>query len=437
MINFKGELFTTSVSFGAMAVIKLISSMVLTRLLYPEAFGVITMISSVVFVIEMLSDVGIVGLLIRHEKGDHPTYLNTMWTVRLLRSCGNAALVFFAAPWVAEWYDTPALTDALRLFSLWFVLFGLESMSFILAVRHKNTRIVNLTELFCLLGSTLFSIAYAFYSRDYQGILYGILLNRLLTTLASYRFYPELKHRLTMDKTATSDLFHFAKFVMPSSMITLAVNQFDKVIFLKLFDLKLLGLYGLAANISAPLDSLVSKISRTLLYPRCAEYFRHDRSTFVQRYYAENVKLHAVILVLPALVLGMATLLVEVLYDSRYAFAGVILQAFALRSIILTFASTSEDLLVASGRAHIQLIGNVIRLCYLVPAVFIGYHFFGFKGFIYFAMLEMLPTALYYTWVQSRQGLIVFRNEGLRLGFVIAVAVLSFGACEMLRRLFL
>jgi lipopolysaccharide exporter len=437
MINVKGELFTTSVSYGAMAVIRLGSSMVLTRLLYPEAFGIVTMISSVIFVIEMLSDVGIVGLLIRHEKGDQPTYLNTMWTVRLMRSCGNAVLLFFAAPWVAEWYDTPALTDALRLFSLWFILFGLESTSFILAVRNKNTRIVNFTELFCLLVSTLFSIAYSYHSRDYHGILYGILLNRFLNTVISHRFYPQLKHRLMLDKTATRDLFHFAKFVMPSSMITLAVNQYDKVIFLKLFELKLLGLYSLASNMSAPLDGLVTKISRTLLYPRCAEYFRHDPSTLVQRYYTENLKLHAVVLLLPALLFGMATLVVDVLYDSRYAFSGVILQAFAVRSMILPFASTAEDLLVASGRTRIQLIGNIIRLCYLVPAVFIGYHFFGFRGFIYFAMLEMLPTVLFYTWVQRQEGLINFRYEGLRLGFVIATALLSYGACEMFRRLFL
>lgn len=437
MINVKGELFTTSVSFGAMAVLRLVSSMVLTRLLYPEAFGIMTMISSVVFVIEMMSDVGIVGLLIRHEKGDHPTYLNTMWTVRLMRSCGNGVLLFLAAPWVAEWYDAPALANALRLFSLWFLMFGLESVSFILAVRYKNTRIVNFTELFCLLVSTLFSIAYSYQSRDYHGILYGMMLNRLLNTLISYRFYPDHKHRLILDKTATKDLFHFAKFVMPSSMITLAVSQYDKIIFLKLFDLKLLGLYSLASNLSSPLDGLVTKISRTLLYPRCAQYYREDPSTFLQRYYTENAKLHALLLVLPAALLGVATLVVDVLYDSRYAFAGVILQAFAVRSIILPFASTAEDMLVASGRTHIQLIGNIIRLCYLVPAVFIGYHFFGFKGFIYFAMLEMLPTVLYYNWVQSQLGLILFRYEGLRLGFVIITALLSFGAAQLFRHLFL
>lgn len=437
MINVKGELFTTTVSFGGTAVVRLISSMVLTRLLYPEAFGILTMISSVVFVIEMLSDVGIVGLLVRHEKGDHPAYLNTMWTVRLLRSCANAVLMYVAAPWVAEWYGTPALTDALRLLSIWFVLFGLESTSFISAIRHKNTRIVNYTELLCLVVSTIFSIAYAFHSRDYQGVLYGMLLNRFLTTVASYRFYPQRKHELTLDKAATKDLFHFAKFVMPSSMITLAVSQYDKIIFLKLFDLKLLGLYSLASNLSSPLDGLIMKISRTLLYPRCAEYFRHDPSTFVQRYYKENIKLHALLLLLPGLLFGMATLIVDVLYDSRYAFAGMVLQAFAVRSMILPFASTSEDLLVASGRTHIQLIGNIIRLCYLIPAVFAGYHFFGFKGFVFFAMLEMLPSALYYTWVQHRQGLIIFRYEGMRLGFVISLALLTYWVGDLLRQLFL
>jgi lipopolysaccharide exporter len=425
MINTKGELFTTALCFFGISVIKLGSSMVLTRILYPEAYGIVTMLTSIVFIIEMLSDVGIVALVIRHERGEDPRYLNTMWTVRFVRSCINCAALFILAPFLADWYDSPALAGALRIFSIWFVLFGLESMSFVLAIRRKETRIINYTDLFATFVSTLFSIVYSYFSRDYVGIIYGMLLNRLLTTVISYRFYRDVRPRLVFDKLASKDLFEFAKYVMPSSMITLVLNQFDKVIFLKLFNLQLLGLYGLATNISGPVDALVAKISRTVLYARCAENFRIDPGSFVNKYYTENIKLFAVVLLLPASVCGAAHFIVDLLFDDRYLYAGVILQAFAFRSILFSFASTAEDVLVASGRTHVVLIGNVIRLVWFIPAVLLGNHFFGFEGFIYLGMLESLPTMVYFFVLQHRNRLLIARYELLKLGFVAVVGVSS------------
>jgi O-antigen/teichoic acid export membrane protein len=116
-------------------------------------------------------------------------------------------------------------------------------------------------------------------------------------------------------------------------------------------------------------------------------------------------------------------LLVEVLYDDRYAVAGFVLQLFAIRALIATFASSSEDLLFASGRVRIQFWGNVIRLVWFVPAVLLGYAVAGFEGFVLMAMLELVPTALYYYYVQFRHDLMIARYELVRFGFALVVIV--------------
>ena len=56
-----------------------------------------------------------------------------------------------------------------------------------------------------------------------------------------------------MDWAAAREILGFSKFTMPSSMITIALSQFDKIAFLRLFDLNSLGIYGLAGNIAAPI----------------------------------------------------------------------------------------------------------------------------------------------------------------------------------------
>ena len=80
-INLRSDLLATVICFAALALIKLGSSVILTRILAPEAYGVIATLSSIVAFIEMFSDLGVLGLMIRHEQGDEQQFVNTMWTI--------------------------------------------------------------------------------------------------------------------------------------------------------------------------------------------------------------------------------------------------------------------------------------------------------------------------------------------------------------------
>jgi lipopolysaccharide exporter len=417
MINLRGSLLTTVISFAGMALIRLVSSVILTRILNPEVYGVIATLMSIAIAIEMLSDIGVLGLAIRHEKGDDPVFINSMWTIRLIRGFVNGTLLFLLAPWIADLYNTPVLADALRIYSLSFVLHGMESLAFILAVRRQKVYIVNYTELLCNLATVPFVVLYSLHSRDYHGILYGMLLNRALVTTCSYFFFREDRASFQIDRQYSKDLFNFSKFVAPSSAIAFLIGQFDRIIFLRLFDLRLFGLYGLAGNISGSAVGLVEKISRSVLYPRCAEDVRSDLSTAHVRYYRNNLKIWLVILTIPAFGAGAADLIVQILYDPRYAFAGTIL----VGGMVMAVAAPSENLLVAAGHSKVVLVGNILRIAWIIPGCLIGWHFFGFSGFLYAMMLESLPAMLYLLWLQYRSGMMVVKYELLKLGYLAAL----------------
>ena len=213
---------------------------------------------------------------------------------------------------------------------------------------------------------------------------------------------------------------------MPSSILTLTLTQFDKVALLRLFDLKALGVYGLAANIAGPVESLIAKISQLVLYPRVAHNYRTDREGFALRYYTENIKLFAAILFVPAAIGGAAQLIVAVLYPSRYSLAGAILQAFMLRASLSALAAPAEDLLIATGEVHVILVGNIFRAIGLLTASIAGVYLFGFLGFAYGAALSGLPPLVYYLWMQNRKGLLIVKFELYKLAFVVTIAILAY-----------
>ncbi len=300
LFNLRGDLFAAGFSFSAQAVIKLCSSIILTRILRPEAYGIITIIMSIVFVVELLADINVTLFIVRDHSAEEPRYLNTAWTMRLGRAVLNTTVVFIGAPLIATTlYHAPELIVPLRVFSISFIISGLESMAFPLALRHKRSRIIMYSELLATFLSTVLTVVYCHFSRDYWGMIYGILLNRLLITAFSYRSYPQFRPKILFDRSAAREILKFTKFTMPSSLLTIAMTKFDKVVFLRLFNLRLLGVYGLAGNIAAPIESLIGKISNQVLYPRCAHNYRTDRDTFSLKYYTENVRLFFSILIVP------------------------------------------------------------------------------------------------------------------------------------------
>jgi lipopolysaccharide exporter len=437
VINFRGDLFATTFTFGLQAVIRLVSSLILTRVLLPEAYGIITILGSILYVIGNILDTNVALFIVRDKNAEQPRYLNTAWTMRLSRSVLSSAVLFVCAPLIAnKIYDLPSLILPLRVFSLWFLIDGFESMAFALAIRRKQARLQMYSELAASVLSTTFSIVYCYHYHTFWGIAFAILLNRLIMTVLSHQLYRDLKPRLFFDLAAAREILVYSKFTIPSSFLTLGLNQFDKVVFLRLFDLRLLGIYGLAGNIAGSIEALISKISQAVLYPRCAHNFRENPDTAAKRYYTENIKLFAGILAMPAAVAGAAHLLITLLYDSRYSEAGSVLQALAIRAVFLSLASPAEDLLISAGQFHVILVGNVLRAAWIVLGSLIGYYFQGFLGFIYGLSLSGLPPLVYYLWVQKSKDMLIVKYELYKAAFALGVGITSYMTSTLFLSLF-
>ena len=427
ILNFRAELFASTFSFGATAVIRFGSSLVLTRLLSPAAYGIFGILLSFLFMIEMMSDVGTLGLLIRHPRGDEPRFVHTLWTIRLIRAVFNFTLLLLAAPLIASIYHAPALKDALRVLSITFLLGGAESMSFGLAIRRQRARLSNYNELASNVVMTLFVIGMAILLRNYYALILGALLQRLLLVVASHFYYRDIGVGIAFDREAMHEQFQFARVVMPSSILTIVLSQYDKVVLARLFNLTLLGVYSIAANMAGQLSGVTMHNARNVLYARCAAYFRSNRSTAAHRYYTENLRLFAVGALPPAIIAGFAPLMIAVLYDPRYMQAGRILTVLALGAVIAAFQNASENLLVASGLSRVVLGANIIRIISLIPAVVLGYHFFGFEGFLWCTTAAALPPLLYFYWEQWRNRLLEPLRELAGLGLCTVVFMACLG----------
>ena len=102
-------------------ILRLGSNLILTRLLFPEAFALIGVVTMVMIALELTSDLGTMAFLVRHENSEARRYQDGIWTIILIRSLLLAGLMFASAPVVGAWLEMPEIIPALRLMSLHFV----------------------------------------------------------------------------------------------------------------------------------------------------------------------------------------------------------------------------------------------------------------------------------------------------------------------------
>ena len=73
------------VSLVGTQALRLGGNLIMARLLVPDMFGIMAISTTLSVVLHLLSDVGLRQNIIQSPRGDDPLFLNTAWTVQLLR----------------------------------------------------------------------------------------------------------------------------------------------------------------------------------------------------------------------------------------------------------------------------------------------------------------------------------------------------------------
>ncbi len=80
----RGSIITIA-DFGFRQCLGLFSNLLLAWLLFPEAFVLMALVAVILRGLKMFSDVGIGPSIVQHERGDDPAFLNTAWTLQIIR----------------------------------------------------------------------------------------------------------------------------------------------------------------------------------------------------------------------------------------------------------------------------------------------------------------------------------------------------------------
>jgi O-antigen/teichoic acid export membrane protein len=409
--------------YGVAMALRMVSSVVLSRLFSPEFFGIMTLLTTVLVGLNLFSHIGLQDSVIQSTRGDEPVFLNTAWTLQVLRGGGLWVLTLLVAWPVARFYHEPRMTALFPVLGFSCVIGGFASTSLLNLARHLGVGKTSLLELLGQVVNFVVTLIWALIDPSLWALVGGRMVAELTRTVISHFIMPELRPRFVLDKECVRSLLHFGKWILIGTALTFLATQSDRLILGKLISIEALGVYGIAFSLSDLPRQIISMFCTRVGYPFIARFAQQPRQEYrgiMLKYRLQVLAVGGLGLVL---VICVGDQLVLHLYDHRYHEAAWMVGVLAVGLWHTMLYSTVGPAILALSKAHYNAAANLVFCISLFALIPLGFHFFGMLGAVAAVAVGDLPVYFVVQYAAYRERLGTLLQDALMtVAFVLMLA---------------
>lgn len=435
--TFGGHVTSQFIRFG--------SNLVMTRLLVPEMFGIMVLANVLLIGLHLFSDIGLRQNIVQHQKGSDQTFLNTIWTVQIMRGlvvwivalCAALALYLFRlANWVppSSAYAEPVLPLVIAVLSINAVINGFEPTKYGIASRTMSLAKLTQVDLVCQVSGILLMVTWAMIDRSIWALVGGSILTSILRVTLGSLLLPGQINRLHWDRKIFLEILNFGKWVFASSILGFLATNGDRLILGAITDASTLGMYSIAFFMVASLRDVFVKLIGNVAFPALSEVVRERPADLRHVYYRFRKPLDASTLVVVGLLFFSGHILIDTLYDPRYSSAGHMLEILCIMLFEVRFAVAGQCFMaLGKPKLTIPIIGiQVVALYVFMPIAFVWY---GFDGALWMAGGSVLFTIPMTFYLKIKLALFDYKKELLALPWLMLGLAMGWGLDQIVMRM--
>lgn len=368
------------IDFGGAQGLRLISNLILTRLLFPEAFGLMAIVTVITAGLSLFSDTGAGPSIIQSKRGDDPDFLNTAWTIQVFRGLALWLIVLAVAVPVASLYGEPQLTEILPIAGLTLLIQGFKPTTVYTVNRHLAIGNLIRIKLSTQFVSLLITLALAWQLQSVWALVIGNIIGSSLGTIANHAFLPGIKNKFRFEQDAARQLFQFGKWVLLSTAAGFIVNQGDRAILGLYVSLETLGIYNIGYFLASIPLLLSFALQGTVMTPLYRLKPPSESNSNLTEIFRARRLIALSMLTITGILAFIGPPLVDFLYDPRYKTAGAMITLFSVSVVPIISLNTIGAALLGSGdsRAMFFVVGTTAVL--QTALLIFGIQNFGIPG---------------------------------------------------------
>lgn len=374
--------------------VSFIVSMVLARLLMPEEYGVISIVTVFITLCNVFVNSGLGTALIQKKEADTLDFSTVFYTSFAISLVLYGAM-FFAAPWIAVFYKMPILTPVIRVMSLRFVIASANTIQRSYVSKHMQFRKL----FFATLGGTVFSgavgVVLAIRGFGVWALVGQYLLHALAETVVLF-IVVSWKPRLMFSFQRLKGLFSFGWKLLASSLIDTLYNNLRGLIIGKKYSSADLAYYNKGKQFPELVSSNVITTIDSVLFPVIA--MKQDDRQAVKQMVRRFIKSSTYIMM--PLMVGLACVaepMVRLLLTEKWLFCVPYIQIYCVVGFLQPIQTANMQAIKAMGRSDILLKLEIIKKSFgtllLLAAMPFGVLILAGSNIIYSVVVLLLNTS--------------------------------------------
>lgn len=361
-----------AIESGGYQLVRLIISIVLARILDPANYTTLALLLIFINIADVFVKRGFSTALIQKRDADNVDFSSVLWA-SLIVAGALYAVLFFAAPAIAAFYEEPVFAKALRVLSVILFFGAFNSVQIAVITRKMEFRKLSVTTL----GATIFSgivgiwMAYAGYG------IWALVVNQLLGSLGTLILLwlqDRWKPLLTISLQRVKSLFGYGWKLLVSSLLDTGYTELSSLVIGKRFIGDSLAFYNRGRQYPEMIANNLTSVALAVLFPAYSQ--KQDDQPLVLEMVRKTNRTTA-LMVFPMMT-GMAmvaTLLMRVLLTEKWVPAAPFLQVLAIVYALYPVEAADLQAINAIGRSDLYLKTEVIKKIFgilaLTAAVFL------------------------------------------------------------------
>ena len=397
MSKVKSYLWTLLGKFGSQ-IIYLLTNVLLARILTPEDFGTIGIVSIIFSVAATLSDTGLGGALMLEKKLTKEN-CGTVFLFNFAVSNLLFLLVFFCAPYVESFYEVDGLSLIVKLLSLVFVIHAWSIVPkniLIYQLKFKECTIITLASVFI---ASLMSVGLAYYGAGVYALVAYQIIQALLAAVLLFK-YSHFTFNFKFDRQVFKRLFGFGVFTTATSLVDSIYENLITSIFGKFVSINQAGYFFQSKKLEeASTRSLMSTINSTT-FPILSK-IRHDKTVFMKD--AKMLQDSVVLLLAPVLIfMGVYSReVIKIVYGEKWLEAAPYLSMLLVAGYFMIAESLNRSFIKSLGEVKqlflFTLLKRIIGISLIVLFAFVSVN-----NILYAYVLSAIIGYLTNSYVYSR-----------------------------------
>ena len=377
LIRSSGFIF---VGYATSQAIRLASNLILTRLLYPEAFGLMALITVFLVGLSMLSDIGVAQSIQQSPRGDDSSFVDTAWTIHAIRGAILwliCCLLGVVAAWI---YGDDQLKAMLPVAGLSLLISGFNPTRIETASRHLVMGRLMLLDLLSQVLGLAAMLVLVWIMASVWALVIGTVLGSVARLVIMHTLLPGPRNRFRWEWDAVGELVTFGKWIFLSTLCGFVLVQGDKAILGKYLSLEMLGIYNLGYFLAAFPQALAATVMSRVMIPLHREC---PPDASAENYFKVRKSRFFVTLAVLAMQFTMAfcgAWLVDVMYDQRFHAAGSVVIAIACMNVPYLIGMTYDYAALGRGDSrgvfHLLLAKSVLQTTLFI----LGLVYWGLPG---------------------------------------------------------